>query len=539
MTDLRWLRLTLVLGLGLAAWAAALLAKGGFFIDMHEGDTLHLLDMIMRMTAGEWPHLDFMTPIGVLAIAPIAAFVALGASAGQAILLAQVAVAAVLLPAVIRVAASRIPGIWGHFYGLYVLALVLAVIHGDAARVVSISMHYNRWAWALAYVALPLVLLPPRGPARPVLDGAIVGLALAGMALTKMTYFIAFLPPVALALLVARDGRAIVAAAVAGLAVAGAVTILAGPAFWPAYAADLLTVAGSEFRAMPGDSVDLVISGPAHLTASLALSMAVVLLRQTAAKTAGLILLVLLPGFVYVTWQNWGNDPQWIYLLAFVALALRPGPEVVNRLGWNLRQALTLVAVVALANGAPSAINVVSSPLHHLSRDTEDMVPLVTENPALADVLGDKERYWRRYIRVPGDGPGTGLEAFADRVETDEPVTLAGAPVADCGTEAGYTAIFTTIARDLEAAGYGGTAIFGADLLSGFWLYGDFRPLKGGAPWHYDGLPGLANADYLLVPHCPMSQDVRDRVARALIEAGVGLTQVRDTPLYALYRPQR
>ena len=538
MTDLRWLRLTLVLGLGLAAWAGALVAKGGFFIDMHEGDTLHLLDMIMRMAAGEWPHLDFMTPIGVLAIAPISAFVAAGSTAGQAILLAQVAVALALLPAVIRVAASRVPGAWGYLYGLYVLALVLAVIHGDAARVVSISMHYNRWAWALAYIALPLVLLPPRGPARPALDGAIVGLALAGMALTKMTYFIAFLPPVALALLIARDGRAIRAAVAAGLAVAVVVTILAGPAFWLAYAGDLLTVAGSEFRAMPGDSIDLVVSGPEHLTASLALITAVVLLRQTAAKTAGPILLVLLPGFVYVTWQNWGNDPQWIYLLAFLVLALRPGPEVVNRRGWNLRQALTLVAVVALANGAPSAINVVSSPLHHLSRDTEDMVPLVTGNPALADVLGDKARYWRRYIRVPGDGPGTGLEAFAAQVETDEPVMLAGAPVEDCSSEAGYTAVFTVIARDLEAAGYAGSAVFGADLLSGFWLFGDFRPLKGGAPWHYDGLPGIGNADYVLVPHCPMSTDVRDRVAKALVAEGVALTQVRDTPLYALYRPE-
>ena len=538
MTELRWLRLTLVLGLGLAAWAGALMGKGGFFIDMHEGDTLHLLDMVMRMAAGEWPHLDFMTPIGVLAIAPISAFVAAGASAGQAILLAQVAVAAVLLPAVIRVAASRIPGIWGHLYGLYVLALVLAVIHGDTARAVSISMHYNRWAWALAYVALPLVIVPPRGPARPVLDGAIVGLALAGMALTKMTYFIAFLPPVALALLIARDGRAIRAAALAGLAVAAVLTILAGPGFWPAYAADLLTVARSEFRAMPGDSIDLVISGPEHLTASLALSAAVVLLRQTAVKTAGLILLLLLPGFVYVTWQNWGNDPQWIYLLGFVVLALRPGAEVVNRRGWNLRQALTLVAVVALANGAPSAINVVSSPLHHLSRDTEDMVPLITGAPVFADVLGDKERYWRRFIRVPGDGPGTGLEAFAAQVETDEPVMLAGAPVEDCSSEAGYTAIFTAIARDLEAAGHGGAAIFGADLLSGFWLFGEFRPLEGGAPWHYDGLPGIENADYVLVLHCPMSQDVRNRIAKALLAAGVGLTEVRNTPLYVLYRPE-
>ena len=533
----RVFRLAAVLGAMLALWAVVLFAKGGFFIDMHEGDTLHLLDMVMRMAAGEVPHLDFMTPIGVLAVAPIALLVAFGFSAGQAILGAQVALAALLLPAVLRVAASRFPGGWGHAYGIFTLGLVLALIHGDAARVVSISMHYNRWAWAFAYVAVPLAALAPQGRPRPLLDGAIVGLCVAAMALTKMTYFAAFLPGVALALLLRRDWPAIGAALAAGLCVMAAVTVLAGPAFWGAYADDLLAVARSEFRAMPGDALDLVISGPEHLTGGLLLFAAVILLRQTAARQAAVAFLALYPGFVYVTWQNWGNDPQWLYLFAFLVLALRPATGAEGAGRRDLRQPLTLVAVAAFANGAPSAINVLTSPFHHLASGTEDMVPLVTGDPRLADVLGEKDRYWRRYLRVPGDGPGTGLESFAAEVERDSPVTLAGEVLPDCASDGGHTAIFTAIARDLEAAGLAGSAIFGADLLSGFWLYGDFRPLPGGAPWHYDGLPGLAAADYVLVPACPMTPDVRDRIATAINDAGIELAEVRRTPLYTLYRP--
>jgi len=534
-------RLALVMALGFAAWSAALLAKGVFVIDMHEGDTLHLLDMVMRMVRGEMPHLDFMTPIGILAVWPIAGLMAAGLGAGMAILAAQVAVAACLFPAVLRVAASRFSGLAAHAYALFVIGLVLAVIHGESARVVSISMHYNRWAWALAYIAIPLALLPARGRPREGLDGALVGLAFAGLALTKMTYFIAFFPPVALALLIGGRWRMILAALVAGLGAAAALTAHAGLAFWGAYARDLLTVAGSESRAMPGDPLDLVVSGPDYLVGSIALALSVVILRQTPQKAAGLCLLLLFPAFVYVTWQNWGNDPQWINLFAFLVLALRPEAGAVKRLGWDLRQALTLIAVAAFANAAPSTINVLASPFYHASREDEDRVPLITGDALYADLLGEKGRYWRRYIRMPADGPGTGLEDFAARAKAEkeeEPPVLAGETLPDCSTDTGHTAVFTTVARDLEAAGYGGSAIFGADLLSGFWLFGDFRPLPGGAPWHYDGLPGIGNADYVLVPACPLTPSVRDRMARAINEAGIDLIKLRETPLYTLYRPE-
>lgn len=538
MTGSRTGRLALWLGLAVALWAAALLRKGALYIDMHEGDTLHLLDMVMRMVDGQWPSIDFMTPIGALAMAPIAVLVWLGLSAGQAILAAQVMVAVILLPAVLRVAASRFPGGWGAVYGIVTLGFAVALIHGEAARMVSISMHYNRWAWALAYVALPLALLPPLGRPRPRLDGALIGLAMAGMALIKMTFFVALAVPVALALFLRGDRAALAAAVVAGLAAAAALTLVAGPGYWAAYAADLLVVAGSETREMPGDSFGQVLSGPPHLTATAAMIFAIIALRQTAAKVAGLVFLLLFPAFVYITWQNWGNDPQWLYLLAFLAIALRPERGAVIRLGRDLRDVLTVVAVVALAHGAPSAINVLTSPFHHAARPTDKMVPLVDGDPRLSDILGEVERFHRVRVQRPLDTEGTGHDGFLAGLEPEEPVLFAGEAMPDCSVEGGHSALYAAIVRDLEAAGLGGSAVFPADLLSGLWLYGDLRPLPGAAPWIYDGLPGMDNADYLLVPLCPTAPDVRARVAEAVAEADIQLTEVRRTPLYILYRPQ-
>jgi len=54
--------------------AAISLLKGGLYVDRHEGDTLHLAEIVLRMSQGEWPHLDFVTPLGLMAFAPISLF---------------------------------------------------------------------------------------------------------------------------------------------------------------------------------------------------------------------------------------------------------------------------------------------------------------------------------------------------------------------------------------------------------------------------------------------------------------------------------
>lgn len=534
MTRANSWRLAAFLVLIVAVFGGAGLLKGGFYIGKHEGDTLHLAEIVLRMAAGQWPHLDFMTPIGALAMAPMALFVRLGAGLGHAIFAAQILVALILLPAVVRVARSRFANPWGWAYGGFVMILCVALVHGEAQRAVSISMHYNRWSWAIAYVALPLVMIVPEGRARPRADGVILGLAMAALVLIKVTYFAALMPAVVVTLMVRRWWGMAAAALIAGLAVAGIVTAWAGVGFWPAYLGDLVAVATSPTRPQPGEPWTAVLAAPAFMAASLTLVAAVILLRQAGRMTEGLMLLFLMPGFFYIVFQNFGNDPQWLVLLALLALRLRPEPGLRGGFGWDMRAALGQVAVLALAFGAPSALNLAYSPIRHLASPAKDMRPLLSGLPAHDDVLALEARIYGMTVTVAGDGPDTpyaGYRAMADR---GEPAVLNGEELPVCELQTGIVAWFETVTRALAANGHAGQRLLAADLYSSFWLWGDFRPVPGAAPWSYGGTAGIANADYLVVPLCPVSASARAATLKALDAAGWRLTEVERTPLYIL-----
>ncbi|MCX8507908.1 MAG: hypothetical protein ORN49_03340, partial [Rhodobacteraceae bacterium] len=267
--------------------------KGGFYIGTHEGDTLHLADILFREAQGQWPHLDFMTPIGLLATEPMALFVRLGLGMGYAIFAGQLLVALVFLPMIVSVICSRIEGWAGWLYGAFVIVLCVALVHGEGDGALSVSMHYNRWAWAAAYLIVPVILIAPQEGERPVPDGLILGLCMAALALTKVTYFISLAPAVLMALLVRRWWRVMVVAALAGLAVAAVGTWLAGMEFWPAYVGDLLTVARSEVRPQPGETLAMVVGGPERLGGSIILLLAVIFLRQSGRMNEGLVLFYL------------------------------------------------------------------------------------------------------------------------------------------------------------------------------------------------------------------------------------------------------
>lgn len=102
-----------------------------------------------------------MTPIGALAFWPVALLVKAGSGIGMAIIWSQVITALVFLPIVIWVGWSRLSPWVAALFGLCVMVLLLSLVHGEAARAVSISMHYNRLAWAAAFVAIVAALIPP------------------------------------------------------------------------------------------------------------------------------------------------------------------------------------------------------------------------------------------------------------------------------------------------------------------------------------------------------------------------------------------
>ncbi|WP_068115392.1 hypothetical protein [Tropicimonas marinistellae] len=518
-----------------AILSVVLLLKGGLYIEKHEGDTLHLVDIVLRQAAGEWPHLDFMTPIGLFATAPIAFFAAQGWDVGVAFLAAQVLVGALFILPVWWVGVSRMQSGWAAVFGAICLFLALAMVHGESEPSLSISMHYNRWAWALAFLAIATAILPPVNRESRVADGLVLGLAVAALAMIKVTYVAAFLPPILVALLLRRDWGAIGVAIAAGLAVVAAITLMAGVDFWGAYVRDVLTVVQSESRPRPGHALRAIVVAPAYLGGTFAALAAVILLRQAGRDNEGLVLLLLLPGFAYVTYQNFGNDPQWLYLLGVLLFMLRPAAGTVNAAGWDMRQAIALAGCAVFMLALPSALNVSFSPFRHLAAKPAEFKPMFPRNTDERSVFvkGDRnERIGGRVeLEIIGLTAPEPEEEIADAVLLDEVLPV-------CELSGGFILRYDGIARDLEQAGFDGSAIFGADLLTSYWLFGDFQRLASGAPWRYDGLPGIGSASHLLVPLCPLSLNSRANVLKLVREAGYGLAEQRRTSAYVLLELQ-
>ena len=513
------------------------LLKGGVYIGKHEGDTLHMLQIVFRMAMGEWPHLDFMTPIGAFAAAPIALFVTLGFGVGISFVLAQTLVSVVLLVPVWWVAWTRLSGPLPYLFGVIVLVLVAALVHGESERSISLSMHYNRWAWAVSFIAIALSVLPNRGVSRPVVDGIIIGLAMLTLVMLKITYFVAFSLPVVLALLLQGSIRALVVALVTGGVVAGLITVAGGTAFWLAYLSDLIAVAQSEIRPAPSNAFSAVVGAPAYIAGSIALIAGVVLLRQGEQKTGGLVLLLLTPGFFFVTYQNFANDPQWLLVLGVLLFAMLPEPGIRNGFGWDIRQAQMLTATVAFALAAPSFLNLAYSPFRHFALDTSGYTPMLPYSGTHTDLQATRLRGAHVVARVPLDGPQTDFAPYAEVAGLEEPLVFQGTTLPDCEIQFGHPAYFATITKDLEDTGLAaGKQLLAADLFTSYWLFGSLSPLKNGAPWHYGGLPGFENADYLLVPLCPIIAASRRGVLNAVEEAGIPLTEIRRTKLYILYQ---
>lgn len=509
----------------ISVYGAALLAKGGLYIDRHEGDALHLIEIMRRMGMGQWPHLDFMTPLGVAAFLPMSILVQAGFGVGTAVILAQIGVAVLLLPAVFYVARSRFTQVAAYAFGALVLIMVLALVHGESSDTVSISMHYNRWAWAFAFLAVPLAMLPARDVGSSALDGVLLGLAMSFFILGKVTFALAFAPALVLGLALRHDWRAM-GAGLAVVAICAAIpTALFGVVFWQAYIGDLLQVSSSGIRPRAGVDWATLLLAPRFLVGNLVLCACIYLLRKGDRPNLGLILIFLAPAFFYVTYQNYGNDPKWLALLAVLMVTI--GSDAKYR----------GLALVAAALIAPSFLNMAISPFRHLIASKEGYVAAFNIAPH-GDVFTPTNRVNRvqeRRTVTFAEPEFTALNEFADMVED---VSFQGVTYPSCQQELGLLGIMRDIAADLRQFGLGDDArIFTADTFGSLWMFGGFVPLQGGAPWYYGQLSGFENADYVLVPTCASTP----RAFRAITEDiaaldSLRLEELRRTELYNLYR---
>ncbi|MDJ0637547.1 MAG: hypothetical protein QNJ20_01835 [Paracoccaceae bacterium] len=531
--------LSVILAVFVALYGGVTFLVGGLYLDTHEGDSFHLLDILTRMERGDVPHLDFMTPLGALAFWPIAALIEAGYSAGMAAILAQIGVAVVLLPFVVYAASTRMPRGVGIYFGCITLGLVLALSYGTATSGVGISMHYNRWAWAMAFVVLAIVFLPGR-TARPVLDGLMVGFLVAALLLLKITYFVVLLPVAVLAFLGTSGPRAVIAAIVSGVAVALLVMVTQGLGFWLAYLADLRHVAGNEVRPFVGQTFDKIVAGPPFIGATLLGLATVLMVRRIAAPLVGLSVLILIPGFLYITYQNFGNDPAWLLFLPVFLLSLRPEPGTGGIFGVDLSRAMTVSAIAAFAIFFPSFFNIATSPLAHASFDKARFIPMLPEAHGHQDVFIRADRAYMTTAQVFKDEEPGPWAAYRERAGRAPVTEFQGITFPQCEFGAGSRAMLETIGADLTKAGLPeGSRLFAADLLSAYWFFAPVMPAPGSAPWYYGGLTGFEETDYVLIPKCGFVNGVRALVVEEMKASDYRFTIQRDNELYALFAVSR
>lgn len=529
--------LALFLAVVLAAMVGPAFLKGGVYLTAFEGDALHVVDVAMRLHLGQIPHVEFHTPLGALAFLPIAWMLGAGAPLGLAYLGAQALMAALVLPLAFWAAWTRLPKRTAYAFAAMPIIVMASLSYGTAEPPVTIAMHYNRWAWALAFVVAILAALPPRGPSRPGLDGLMLGIALAGLALIKAPYFVALAPVAAIALLLRKEGRALATMYAAGIAVAGLVTLAYGPGVWAGYIGDLLAVANSEIRAHPGIPLAAVAVSPPFLATTLVALAGALLLRQAGRPVTGLILFLLIPGFLYLTFQNFGNDPLWVIPLAAILIAALPEAGRKASFGLEARQAGTVLAAIAVALNLPHAQSLASGALRHLALPTAEFEPMIaSSDPIYGGLFVSTVR--ANTTRAAGDltAPDAAFSALADTLDPKNPVRVAGEPLPDCRFESGIIGASRLMAEDI---GPGAEAVFVADMLAPHWMFTGSAPLIGAAPWNYGDTLGLEGARELVVPICAISTASRRGTLEKIAEAGVALREVDRTPRIIRYAIER
>lgn len=503
----------------------------------HEGDMMHAIDAALRMVDGQRQHIDYMTPLGVLATAPLALFLGLGAGPGMSMLLAQALMCVAFLPLIVLALRGRMTGGLRFVFAAAMVLMVTSLAFGGDNPSTSLAMYYNRWAWvAAALIVVVLMIRPDRQSLAT--DALVLGFSVACLALLKVTYLIGLLPFALVAILHDRAWKLFaVSLLVLLIALAAATLAFGGIEFWRAYAWDLLATMVSPVRSNPGEDFGSLLGKPAHLPASMATLVAVVYWRKTGRLREGLLLLLLFPGLVYVTYQNWGNDPVWLFLVAILLLAI-PTPDAAREFwGIGARAFGRVLALVFLVIYAPSMINIATSVPRHLGHAASDFAPLFPD-PAHDDLQVRRATQNTPRVSIPLRGV-----AFAETDEDDEPappVTLNGEVLEECDLSTGLVGWLMQISKDIEDTGLAdGKQVMLADILDPLWMFGPFERVEHGAPWYYGVDEGLETVDMVAVPLCPLSPISRRHKLAAIEDDGLSLVEVARTEMVILLRLAR
>jgi hypothetical protein len=493
-------RLAVILTLFFAFQCALLLAPGTLVISNMEGDVMHLLDGAARVAAGQRPHVDFHTPLGALNFHLVADW---GAPPGRALALANIAVMAALLPALIWTGASRFSLPAAAFVGIAALVMAGCFAWMPEAPGATAAMSYNRWGWAAAFAALPIMLLPPRrGSARAAdrADGLAIGLIGGTLVFVKITYAAALAPLWLVWALAAGRSRAALISLAAGLSAMAACTAYVGGVEVAAgYLSDLLTVARSETRPEPGLGLLALPAHPANAVVTLgALAGVMSLLRGGLGREAALFALAA-AGVYAIAWQNYGNHPTGALVLPLALLALVPRmPEAARSFGASARRVMNVAAIAMLAVTAPPVIAMERSLAAPWAQAQDEAVHL----PRMAADIRWEVDEGGPQMRVPAGDRGPAA------------VTFAGVDLPGCRNLQGWSRVFADAIEALETdPALRGRSVAAAEVVDALWLAAGAPPREGVQIWAYDGSGrALSETELLAVPRCPLGTDLRDAI---------------------------
>ncbi|MXU66683.1 hypothetical protein [Oceanomicrobium pacificus] len=522
MQDIRARALNYYLIAGLLLFSIGFLTflNFGLFVTTHPVDAVHALDAAWRMVEGETIHRDFHTPLGWFAFSPIALFLDFGMPAGLALLAAQYLAALIVLPLAVHTAATRCSYIIGLGFVLICMFWMTALIYGGSFAGISISMYYNRWGWVLALIVATLLLFPRQdGQRTTVADGIVVGCAVGVLVLLKATFFVALLPAMIATVIARPDWRAIGAALLVGGAIIVAVPLIVGDLmFWVNYVNDLILMMKSELRVAPGNDLVSILLGVPFMLGTLVASTFVVLVWRAGLKADAIVAGLLFAGFMFATYQNWGNDPKWLIFLgiAFFTFAELVDPERDQRY-----RSFIGLGSFALALVAVSTLNVVQSSLRLGGVNTSEYAELdddhyldgVYVRPTNANIV------WKTELDASND-PELLESDEIDEVLRDafKTKTFSGVLMPHCASTTGHTRVSAILAeeiRDLEPLAQSNWLI--ADAFNHLWLVEDIKRPTGISIWYYGGEAGFDTVETLIVPKCPSKPD-----AHALVLDKIG-----------------
>ncbi len=515
-----------------AVEVALLMLPSRLMITAHEGDLMHMLDVTMRMASGEMPHLDFMTPIGILGFTPVVALLSLGLAVGKATLLAEALMLALMLPAIWWLAATRLSRGQAYYFAVVMVVTMMAVVYGGDGSTISLSMYYNRWSWGFTFLVLVTVLFKPhRMLAEAWIAPMIIGLGMAALAMLKMTFFVPLLPVVIVVLLVQKQAGLLLKAALVGLLAGAMLVAWLGVDYFLAYLDNLLVVMqpGSS-RVKPGLSLSDVVTSPRNLVTTLVLMGALVFFRKSGRMQQGLVVLILAPAFSYITYQNWGNDPKWLHLMVLYIWANLPDATAKPLLGLPARQGGGALIVVALTAAFPSMFSMAATPFRVAATANAEGYTKLELSVGVSDI-------WLPSERVTDIIVASALEGWPTLSPDLPPLVVNGYTYSDCALRKTLMAQYTAMARQIEAVEEArGQPVLVADVLSYLWLVGDVARVQGAAPWYYGDSAGLANAGFLAVPQCAITPKLRAAMLEQVATGGYSLKEVDRSEVMVLYR---